>query len=121
MTRTARRSRTLCRTAAAGYVGLMAAGGLATALTGPSPADPALFHLSLPGAVLVYAFLLLPLSGLLGAGPDTQVPSPYAEAAGHALFALVNVLVVWALRTGVRRLVAALRHPGPEAPREDAA
>ncbi|MFD5766519.1 hypothetical protein ACFWIN_11940 [Streptomyces sp. NPDC127049] len=97
------------RLLAFGYVGVVAAAGLARAFAGARPDGfLGLLHLStFPGSVLVSVGALYPLAPL---GPETDpdpdaTGNPFASAALVTAGAAVNALLVY----GVVRLARALR------------
>ncbi|MFJ9055628.1 hypothetical protein [Streptomyces sp. NPDC102409] len=96
------------RIAAVAYVVAMAAGGLvAGAAHAPSYAEPLLLGLAQPGLNVLYVFVLMPLTVLLG-----DVGGGVGDAAGRALAcglgAAVNVLLVRAIVCAVRAVAADL-------------
>ncbi|WP_344497527.1 hypothetical protein [Streptomyces enissocaesilis] len=106
------RPATAARAPALLYVGLVAAAGPAHGIAG-APRDhlAELYFAAFPGSVPVTAFVLLPLGALFGAGDPAAggAANPFGPMVHLAGGALVNVLLVCAVVTVVRKAVSARR------------
>ncbi|MFC5800108.1 hypothetical protein [Streptomyces formicae] len=107
--------RLAARIAAAAYVTLIAAGGVAHGLAGGPESGPeglftTLYFASLPGSVLVIALVLLPLAAVAGGfDPDAQTGSPFGALAYLVGGALLNVGLAWGALRFVRLFVREAR------------
>lgn len=87
-------TRRTARTLAAAYVGLMAVIGLVSGIsTGAESASWAQYA-TLPGSVLLFAFLILPLVAIVGTSEEA-IMGPFGSLIWFSAAAIVNVLLVW--------------------------
>ncbi|MFJ8885328.1 hypothetical protein ACIRJR_18235 [Streptomyces sp. NPDC102402] len=101
------RCRRASRIAAAACTAAMAAGGLAVGAPGASHGEQSLLWLSQPGLTLLYVFVLMPLTALLG-DPGGGEAGALSPALGCGLGAAVNVLLVRAVVCAARAVAADL-------------
>jgi hypothetical protein len=101
-----------CRTAAACYLALVAAGALVVEHLGRTePATAAVQLATFPGSVLVAILLLHILAPAFGAEPDTtdQEPSALDLVLPFGLGSMANVLLLWGAVACTRAVVRELR------------
>ncbi|MCM2393906.1 hypothetical protein [Streptomyces albipurpureus] len=81
-------------TLAAVYVGLMMVFGLVSDITGDADRNSWVLYVSLPGSVLLYVFVAMPLTAAFGHF-DKVIAEPFGSLIWSTLDAVVNVLLVW--------------------------